>query len=288
VSPQHRSDRRADVSYALGQPVPLRALVRDVDGNLDNAEFVTLVITLPDGTTVTPTVANPPAVTGTYVYDYTPTLPGLYTVRWIFSGINTAAPPLDSFYVDPGPTGLPPLVSLAEAREQCRVYSVEHDALLQRYMRVASGHCERRTQLWRRQSLAKTADGGGELVRLMYPIISITTVAESGISVASTDYTPVLDDGLLYRGPSTTCGYRWAYGRQNVSVTYVGGVSSGIVPDEIRQGCLLLVEHLWNTQRGGSRLPRTDDGSDWTLPVGFTIPNAVLEQWGDWIREMVA
>lgn len=276
------------MSYALGQPVPLRALVRDAAGDLDNAETVTLSITLPDGTTVTPTVTNPPVLTGTYVYDYMPTLPGLHTVRWVFTGINSAAPPVDSFYVDLGPTGLPPLASLAEAREQCRVYSVDDDALLQRYLRVASGHCERRTQMWRRQILAKTADGGRDLVRLRYPVISITTVTESGYALTADGYTTVLDDGLLYRGPSTGCGWRWATGRQNVAVTYVAGAAAGIVPDEIRQGVLLLTEHLWNTQRGGSRLPRTDGGGDWTLPVGFTIPNAVLEQWDPWIRELIA
>lgn len=279
------------MSYALGQPVPLRALVYDSAGSLDDATTVTLTITLPDGTTATPTVTNPPAVTGTYVYDYTPTLAGLHTVRWVFGGTNASAPPVDSFYVDgqaAGAAALPPLVSLAEAREQCRVYATSDDALLQRYIRVASGLCERHTQAWRRQTLSAVKDGGRELVRLRYPIISVTAVTESGTAVASTGYTAVSEHGLLYRGSTTSCGQRWAYGRQNVVVTYVAGAADGLVPDEIRQGVLLLTEHLWHTQSGGAGLPRNDGGSDWTLPVGFSIPNAVREHWEPWMQVLVA
>jgi hypothetical protein len=274
------------VSFALGQPVPLRALVYDSAGELDDATTVTLTITLPDGTTATPTVVSPPAVTGTYVYDYTPTMAGLHAVRWVFGGTNASAPAVDGFYVDP--ITVPPLASLAEAREQCRVYATTDDVLLQRYLRVASSHCERRTRVWRRQTLTATKDGGEPFVQLRRPIISITTVTESGTSVDGTGYTPILEDGQLYRGSSTSCGLRWAWGRQNIAVTYVAGAAAGIVPDEIRQGVLLLVEHLWNTQRGGANVPRNNGGSNWDLPVGFTIPNAVLEQWDPWIEELIA
>jgi len=71
-------------------------------------------------------------------------------------------------------------------------------------------------------------------------------------------------------------------------VTYTAGPADGLVPDEIRQGVLMLTEHLWNTQRGGSGLPRKASDSDWSMPVGFTLPNAVREHWATWIREQVA
>ena len=274
------------MSSALGQPVPLQPLVRDSAGALANATTAALTITLPDGTTTSLTVANPPAVTGTYIATYAPSMAGLHGIRWLFGGMNAQAPPLDSIYVD---QVLPPLVSLAEAREQCRAVSTADDVLLQRYVRVASGHCERRTQVWRRQTLTAVKDGGGTLVRLRYPVISVTSVTESGSLLdAATGYTPVLDDGLLYRGPSTSCGLRWLAGQQNVTATYVAGAADGLIPDEIRQGVLLLAEHLWNTQRGGSGLPRKDSDSDWSIPAGFSLPNAVLEHWAPWIREQVA
>lgn len=272
------------MSFPLGQPVPLRALVRDEDGVLDNATGATLTITLPDGTTTSPVVANPPAVTGTYEVDYTPTVPGLHAVYWAFTGVNASAPPPDSFYVD---AQLPPLCSLAEAREQCRVYSPDHDALLQRYLRSASDHCEQQTGVWRRQTLTATKDGGLVAVRLRSPVVSVTSVTESGVAVPASGWTLDAVQGLLYRG-STTCGEWWEAGRQNISVIYVSGAAGGIVPDPIRQGVLLLCEHLWATQRGAANLPKKSADVDWSMPVGFTIPSAVVEQWSPWIRELVA
>lgn len=272
------------MSFALGQPVPLRALVYDDTGALDDAETVTLTITAPDGTTTTPTVDNPPSATGTYEVDYLPAQVGLYTVRWVFGGINASAPPVDSFYVDS--QVLPPLVSLAEAREQCRVGSTGSDKLLQRYAMVASSICERRTQVWRRQTLTQTRDGGGTHVRLRRPVISISTVMEDGVAVASTGYVLISTAGLLYRGTGRARRV-WSPGLANVVVTYEAGASDGIVPDPIRQGVLLLTEHLWNTQRGGSGLPRSE-GADFSIPVGFTLPSAVREEWDPWIPLLVA
>jgi hypothetical protein len=273
------------MSYALGQPVPLQALVRDANGDLDDATTVTLTITLPDGTTATPTVTNPPATTGTYELDYLPATEGLYGVRWVFTGVSASAPPVDSFYVDG--TVLPPLASLAEARQQCRAFTTDDDALLQRYLMVASAQCERHTQVWRRQTISLVKSGGARYVKLRAPIISVTSVTESGVAVASTGYTAHPTLGWLYRGDGISCE-RWAPGIANIAVTYVAGAADGLVPDEIRQGVKQLVEHLWNTQRGGAGLPRNNGGSDWQLPAGFTIPNAVLEQWRPWIPELVA
>lgn len=272
------------MSFALGQPVPLRALVYDSTGALDDATGVTLTITLPDGTSATPTVTSPPATTGTYVYDYTPTQAGLHTVRWAFTGTNASAPPVDAFYVDA--QTLPPLVSLAEARDQCRIGTTADDPMLQRFLRVASDTCERKTRVWRRQTLTATKDGGRPFLRLRAPIISVTTVTESGATITASGYTIDAERGWLLRGTETS-PMLWADGRANVDVTYVAGASDGIVPDPIRQGVLLLTEHLWNSQRGGVGLPR-NEGIDFTLPVGFTIPSAVLQEWSPWIRALVA
>jgi hypothetical protein len=271
------------VSYALGQPVPLRALVRNATGDLANATTVVLTITLPDGTTATPTVTNPPTVTGTYAYDYTPTAPGLFGVQWAFTGTNAAAPPVDSFYVE---TAALPLVSLAEARDQLRITSTADDAVLQRFLQVASGLCDEHTRVWRRQTLSVVKDGGGRFVRLRRPAISVTSVTESGIAVAASGYTLDGDRGWLYRGDPTSCE-RWAWGTANVAVTYVAGQADGIIPAPIRDGVMKLTQHLWDSRRGGSGLPR-QAGVDFTYPTGFAVPNAVLELWRPWMPELIA
>jgi hypothetical protein len=272
------------VSYALGQPVPLTALVVDDAGAAANATTVTLTITLPDGTTATPTVTNPPATTGTYTVDYLPAAEGLYGVRWVFTGGNATAPPVDGFYVE---GSLPPLVSLAEAREQVRAYSTSDDALLQRYSMVSAAHCERVTRVWRRQTLSAVKYGGSEFVQLPRPVISVTSVTENGITVPSTGYHLDAARGRLYRGTQTwqRC---WAPGVANVAATVVAGASDGVVPQGIRQGNLYLIEHLWATQRGGSGLPRSDGGANWDIAMAahYTLPTVVIEHWATWMRTL--
>lgn len=273
------------MSYAEGQPVLLSALVRDSAGALANATTVTLTITKPDGGTDTPTVANPPSVTGTYAYTYVPTATGLHGVRWLFGGTNASAPMVDAFYVEAGVTF--PLVSLAEARRQCRLASTADDPDVQRFALVASDICERRTQVWRRRPITVTLDGGRSFLRLCRPVASVTSVTEDGATVPSTGWVLDSGKGWLYRGTRSS-PWCWSAGRQNIVVAYVaGGVAD--IPQAIRQGVLLQVQHLWDSQRGGSGLPR-QSGADFEYDprTGFTIPNAVLELWSPHIPELVA
>ena len=273
------------MSYAEGQPVQLSALVRDAAGALANATDVTLTITLPDGTTSTPGVTNPPATTGTYTYTYVPTTTGLHGVRWVFTGSNASAPMVDSFYVEAGTTI--PLVSLAEARKQCRLAATSDDPDVQRFALVASDICERRTQVWRRRPVTATLDGGRPFLRLLAPVASVTSVTEDGVTIASSGLVLDAGKGWLHRG-TTRAAWCWGPGRQNIVVQYVAG---GVVdiPHAIRQGVLLQVQHLWDSQRGGSGLPR-QSGADFEIDprTGFTIPNAVLEHWAPHIPPMVA
>lgn len=270
------------MSFALGQPVPLSTSVYDASGLADDATTATLTITLPDGTTVTPSVTHP--AVGSYRVDYTATQVGLHAVRWIFGGVNAAAPHVDAFYVESA--SLPPLVSLAEVQQQCRTSTTAMTPILQRMMLAASSLCEHNTRVWRRQTLSATRDGGNGFVRLQAPVISVTTVTEDGIAVDSSGWILDSERGWLRRGTSMLqlC---WAPGRQNIVITYVAGAAGGVVPPDVRQGVLMLVEHMWNTQRGGTGLPRVGD-ADWTLPPGFTIPNAVLELWSDSMEVLIA
>lgn len=265
------------MSFALGDVVTLTMLTYDSGGSLANCGAVALTITLPDGTTATPTVTNPPAVTGTYTYDYTPAAEGLYLVRWVFTSTNAQAPPLDSFYVDA--SDVAPLVSLAEARKQCRLSGTADDTELQRFIRIASTMAEDHTQIWRRQTFTATQNGGTPYIQLEKPIISVTTVTEDGTAITSTGYVIDSDRGRLYRG-TTSGATRWNSGIENIVVTYVVGPSDGVIPDPIRQGILVETQHLWDTQRGGQGVPR-QIGMDLTIDprTGFSIPRRVLELW---------
>lgn len=253
----------------LGDPVPLGVTVRAPDGTPADAGSVTCTVTLPDGTTATPTVAHDG--TGLYSATYTPTLSGLHAVRWVATAPNASAF-TDTFLVTPA---VSTVVSMAGLRLHLGVSTSTTDEQLRRIAGVATDLAERYTgRSWRRTPIVETHDGGlCALVLRRTPVASVTSVVESGTTLA-TGW--VLDSGagILYRG-TTTSEQAWACGRQNVVITYVAG---GDVPETVRHAVLELARHLWDTQRGGSQLPRqAGAGDDWDPRAGFSMPRRVVE-----------
>ena len=98
-------------TYLLGAVVPLTFHVKDAGGDLADAGAVTLTITLPNGTTESPTPTNPE--TGVYLYDYTPAAGGRYVARFVATGANAGADE-DAFDVLAANTGQAP--TLAEVK----------------------------------------------------------------------------------------------------------------------------------------------------------------------------
>ena len=76
-------------TYDLGDVVTLTATVKDTAGAPANAGTMVCTVTAPDGTTSTPSVANPS--TGTYTAQLTPASAGRYQVRWLATGANAGA-----------------------------------------------------------------------------------------------------------------------------------------------------------------------------------------------------
>ena len=75
--------------YTLGDVVTLSCTVRDAAGALADAGAITCTITLPDGTTTSPSPAHPS--TGTYTATYTPAAAGRFAVKWLATGTNAGA-----------------------------------------------------------------------------------------------------------------------------------------------------------------------------------------------------
>lgn len=76
-------------TYVLGQPVPLTFEVFDTAGALAAPGAAALTVTLPDGTTATPTLDNPD--TGVYVLDYAPPATGRYVAHFVATGANAGS-----------------------------------------------------------------------------------------------------------------------------------------------------------------------------------------------------
>jgi hypothetical protein len=249
-------------------------------GVLVNAVTAALTITLPDGTTVTPTITNPPAVTGKYTYHYvtSPTgQSGRYTGQWLFtmSGGETTS------YVQTFDVGAS-LVTIDEALTHLRAAGVvrkEADlGYLQRLTYVATDAVE--TVLGRiitPRTFTEYYDGGNTSIALRHtPVISITTVTEWGATLTVNDYVLNQSAGVLYRGtgPYLTWGpLQWAgWGRQSIVVVYRAGMTS--VPYTIRQAALTTVQSLWQETQPGRPLP-TDIASMATGMAQAALPDVV-------------
>jgi uncharacterized phiE125 gp8 family phage protein len=261
-------------TYDLGDVCRLAVQITDSTGTLANATAVTLTVTLPDGTTsgsLTPTNT----ATGVYQYDYTPTAVGRYGVRWVATGTNAGAF-TDVFTVlDPAEL---PVVGLAEAKRYLNVTASTDDEEIRRMLGVATDLCERYTgRALRRKTVTESfaSDGyASTLVLRQVPALSVSSVSENGTAVASGGYTLRGDLGLLARG-SATSPSRWAFG--TVAVTYVAGYADP--PQVAVEAVLVVLRHLWDTQRGSSAglpgLGSTDDG--YTPGASYALPRRAQE-----------
>lgn len=229
-----------------GDTLPFRADVYSSPdgGTLVNAASVSLTITLPDGTTASPSVTNPPAVTGKYRHDYVTTLAspsGRYVGQWVFTFAGGAT----TSYVETFDVG-GSLVTVDEALAHLRASDiiVGEDQLdyLQWLCFVATEAIE--LDLGRvlvPQTVVEIHNGGGSIVLDKSPVLSITSVMESGYALTTSDYL-VDSAGILYRGTSTYV-HAFSRGVQNVVVTYRAGYNNP--PRVARKVALNFVQGAW-------------------------------------------
>jgi hypothetical protein len=226
--------------------------VRDSTGVLQNAGTVSVVVTLPDGTTANPTVTT--LGTGQYVFDHLTTVPELYGWEATATGgiLGTAVRKWSgSFYVV-GPGRL--LVDTADALDHLRVTltaAADRERLRLLCLR-ATDAVERDLDraITRRTVTAELHDGGKTTVALLRtPVISVSAVSVDGTPVtggAGVDWTLRASAGLLVRGSGKSWAV-WPDGVQNVSVTYVAGMTS---PPVVARGVALnIVARTWQSSQ---------------------------------------
>ena len=245
----------------VGDVYPASILVTDTTGAAANAGACALTITLPDLTTVVPTVTNTP--TGTYFYDYTTTQAGRHIVLWVLTGANGGTIE-DSFYVEARPSQA--IVGLSETKAYLNLTRTDLDDKVRSWIIAASSavesYCNRD---FTPKPITTIFSGGDTLDALVMPrdAVSITSVVENGTTLAATDY--VLDPAgsVLYRRIGTYYTRWWLVGTMNITVTYT--VGSNIIPATIRHATLAMIRELWDdSQRGapsGSN-PRSSDVYD--------------------------
>jgi hypothetical protein len=247
------------VALNLGGIIRLTYAVKNDLGALTNPATAVLAITQPDGTLAAGiTVTNPPSVTGQLVYDFAPTQAGLHSVHWATTVPTTAE---DDMFVAERPASL--IINVDEAVAHLRASGVltsdPDREQLQWLCLVASDAVERDLgRIIARRTVTEVYDGGrSSLLLRSTPVISITSVTESGTVLGSGDYVVNLATGVLYRG-STLVPWNFWWGRQNVTVVYVAGYADP--PKVVRKVALNGVQRMWEQSQQASH-PALDDVS---------------------------
>lgn len=258
--------------HDLGDVVGLAVDLKDAAGTLTNANVVELTITLPDNTTSVPTITNPPATTGKYVYDYTTTQAGRHTVRWVFTTPNAAY--TDTFDVRPAANNY--ILSLADAKEHLNIptTTTTWDEELRTHLEAVTNFVENRVGPVVRRTVSEvvTYVTGTEYDTRYRRILSVTSIV-----VLRDGSTPVTLSSIDIDGDQGTLRLKdgtW-FPNEPWRLTYV--VGRVIVPADITLAAKMILQYTWETQRGiSSAAPLVASSPAELLAYGVNIPPRAL------------
>lgn len=270
---------------SAGGMYPIAFDVLDAAGALTHAATVTLTITLPDGTTATPAITD--TVTGQYRLAYQTTIPGRYTAHAVTTSPVTS---WDDEW-DVSPTPWPAMVSLADAKGQLNMDITSHafDDELRDFIAAATGAAEQyKHQVIVRRTVTDELDLSrlglygwyGGLRRQQFwlhsaPVISLTSmVSWDGTFTWDVTQMAVSPSGVVrvMNGPPVT---------GIVDITQIAGYQ--VIPAHYKRGALVILQHLWETQRGPGTAASGVIGSEehWRQPGEFfSIPDKGKELLG--------
>lgn len=231
----------------LGGTYALGVAIRNTAGTLVNPSTITLTITLPDATTVSPTPTNDS--TGLYSYQYTTSQEGRHLARWVTTNPVTAY--TDVFDVEAAEPRT--IVSLQDVKDFLNITAadVAADTTLEQELRsfitALTPVVENITGPVVRRSVTSTmypTCANWKMPLPHYPVISITSAADvwTGAAIDTTNW--YVDNGVL----RTKNFYPLAF--LPFTVTYVIGCPT--LPDNIRLGALHVLKLAWRTQRGNN------------------------------------
>lgn len=262
------------MAYDVGDTARLRFEVRDATGALVTpGGAVTLTITLPDGTTTSP--ANTSPATGVYVASYLTAQTGRHLVRWVAAGSDATS---DTDILDVRPAERGWLLSKADARRTLNLRSTTDDAEVLDWLGATTQVIERHTgRAWVQRTHTETVRGGRAGIPLIWePIKSVVSMV------------PLLSFGTTYLAAALVWNSSGILKLANglsfdpgeYTVTYVAGDNTAI-PENVAAAARIILDHLWQTQRGSGSLPsRDDEDFPFDPRAGYAIPNRAAELLG--------
>ena len=173
------------------------------------------------------------------------------------------------------------IVTLAAAKAQLNINSTDtsEDIELQGYVDAATAAVE--TQLGQvvdPRTVVDQLDFPGGVTSFLLrsaPVISLTSlVALDGATTWTVGSSVMHVDALS--GCVTVLSGPPVIG--SVLATYQAGYT--VVPANIRLAALIIVQHLWETQRGAMGVQLGGDSDNWMAGRGFAIPRRAVELLG--------
>jgi hypothetical protein len=255
------------VPYDLGATARLTAECREPGGALVTATTAAVTVTLPDGTTATPTASETPTV-GMYRADYVTADAGRHTVRWVFTGPAHAY--TDSFDVrDEAP---PTVLSLQDAKSLLKKQDAVDDPLVRFWLEATT----RAVEYFTGPVVVRTVTEDHQ-VRLVNSLaLRKTPVSVTSLRDGGTDY----DTTALHLDPVTGAVTRKSGGQMLGPLQVVYRAGRPVISANILAGAQLILQHLWRTNAGPGRPQRGMDDYDVTEPIpglGYAIPNRAVQ-----------
>lgn len=171
------------------------------------------------------------------------------------------------------------LVTLEEAKTHLNITAVTWDAEILGMVEAVTEPVERLVGSVLPVTYIEFHDGGRAAIALSHrPVLSVDEVTLPGGSTLAADgYAIDSDAAVLTR---VAGGYRWQWEPGRVGVEYTAGLAA--VPPHVRLAALIIVGHMWETQRGGRDQRFTGSGEEgWRPGLGFALPRRALELLGD-------
>lgn len=256
----------------LGAVEQIAVDVRDASGMLVDPSSATLTLTLPDGSTLTPAVLLPSAIAGKLRVDYVTTQAGRHMWRMVTTAPTTAY--TDVFDVrEAAPVAI---VSLADAKKQLNIDAADtaDDDEIRGMIAGASLAVERElgTIVSRRSFIERrTADSDGRVLLSNVPVLAVTSVVSSD---GATTWT--VDNLDVDEATGLVAAKTGASLAGDIDFVYTAGLR--IVPDDYQLATSIIVQHLWETQRGrGGAVPGGSQEPEYMTGRGFALPRRALE-----------
>ncbi len=247
--------------YDVGDRVLLETLVQDTTGALVNTPTLTLAVTKPDGTAVSPapTVTNT-AAGGVYTAQITVDAAGIWQYVWTAAGTVVGTEPGQLTVRSPQLY----VVGLEEIREQLRRTDNADDSSLRRHLAAATRYIASKVGPIGATTFTERYYVLGDFSVRKHPLISVTSLTpDAGTAYDASSYRADTDLGQILVVAGIGAGWH--------TLVYRAGWVD--IPDNFASAGRIIVKHLWETENGGGgrRVDVTQTG------LGFAVPNRAIE-----------